>query len=104
MGIILIVLTFFLSQYVLYRELRKASACLEISLKNHQEIESQLDAIRNKLTEIDHSFVALNAEQRRTLLDFKDSLETTKPIKPNNWDSVKEAFKGPVRATINERN
>lgn len=28
----------------------------------------------------------------------------TKPIKPNNWDSVREAFKGPVRIEINERN
>jgi hypothetical protein len=25
------------------------------------------------------------------------------PIKPNNWDSVREAFKGPVRVDLNER-
>jgi hypothetical protein len=26
------------------------------------------------------------------------------PTKPNNWDSMKQAFKGPVRVQINERN
>ena len=30
--------------------------------------------------------------------------DAAKPIKPNNWDSIKEAFKGPVRVEINERN
>jgi hypothetical protein len=39
----------------------------------------------------------------RFLLAQKEA-ETTKPIRPNNWDSVKEAFKGPVRIEINERN
>jgi hypothetical protein len=40
----------------------------------------------------------------RSSLALRESLETAKPIKPNNWDSVKEAFKGPVRVEINERN
>lgn len=40
----------------------------------------------------------------RSLLSLREVLETAKPIKPNNWDSVKEAFKGPVRIEINERN
>ena len=33
----------------------------------------------------------------RMMLDFRDSLNTAKPIKPNNWDSVREVFKGPVK-------
>lgn len=40
----------------------------------------------------------------RSLLTLRDSLETAKPIKPNNWDSVKEAFKGPARVEINVGN
>lgn len=39
----------------------------------------------------------------RSLLAQKES-EATRPIRPNNWDSIKEAFKGPVRIEINERN
>jgi hypothetical protein len=38
------------------------------------------------------------------LLALRESLEATKPIKPNNWDSMKEAFKGPTRVEVNERN
>ena len=33
----------------------------------------------------------------RSSLALREALETAKPIKPNNWNSVKEAFKGPVR-------
>ena len=40
----------------------------------------------------------------RHLSALKELQEPTKPIKPNNWDSVKEAFKGPYRVEINERN
>lgn len=40
----------------------------------------------------------------RQLLDLKEVFQATTPIKPNNWDSVREAFKGPVRVEINERN
>lgn len=40
----------------------------------------------------------------RSLLALKESQEAAKPIKSNNWDSVREAFKGPVRVEINERN
>lgn len=40
----------------------------------------------------------------RSLLAMRESLEAAKPMKSNNWDSVREAFKGPVRIEINERN
>lgn len=40
----------------------------------------------------------------RCLTDLRTSLDAAKPIKPNNWNSVKEAFKGPVRIEVNERN
>ena len=40
----------------------------------------------------------------RSLLTLREDLEAAKPIKPNNWDSVREAFKGPMRIEINERN
>ncbi len=40
----------------------------------------------------------------RSLQAILERLDAAKPIKPNNWDSIKEAFKGPVRGEINERN
>lgn len=40
----------------------------------------------------------------RSLLDLREALNSAKPIKPNNWDSVKEAFKGPSKVDPNVRN
>ncbi len=34
---------------------------------------------------------------------LKESPEFTKPIKPNNWDSMKAAFKGPTRVESDVR-
>jgi hypothetical protein len=51
----------------------------------------------NKIDEV-------SANLDRSLLALRESLETAKPIKPNNWDSFREAFKGPTRVEINERN
>jgi hypothetical protein len=42
-------------------------------------------------------------DNHRSLLALRETLEPAKPIKPNNWDSMKEAFKGPTKVTINER-
>lgn len=46
----------------------------------------------------------VKADNDRSLQAILERLDAAKPIKPNNWDSVKEAFKGPVRIEINERN
>ena len=43
-------------------------------------------------------------DTNRSLLALRDLLEPTKPMKSNNWDSIREAFKGPARVEINERN
>lgn len=40
----------------------------------------------------------------RSTLSLRKNLEPTEPIKPNNWDSIREAFKGPTRVEVNERN
>ena len=40
----------------------------------------------------------------RSILALRELLESTKPMKSNNWDSVREAFKGPQRIEVNERN
>jgi hypothetical protein len=43
-------------------------------------------------------------DNERSLQAILERLDAAKPIKPNNWDSIKEAFKGPARVEINERN
>lgn len=46
-----------------------------------------------------------DAEERLNRLELaKESIEPTKPIKPNNWDSMRQIFKKPVRVDIDESN
>ena len=57
------------------------------------------------ITQIEQSLTPV----RVSLVAIRELLDANKPInselKPNNWDSVKEAFKGPTRAIdLNERN
>ena len=41
--------------------------------------------------------VEMLEDEHRILLEIKESLITAKPMKPNNWDSVREVFKGPTK-------
>lgn len=44
-----------------------------------------------------------SAEIHRSLLDLKDSIQPIKPsIRPNNWDSMREAFKAPTKVAVDE--
>jgi hypothetical protein len=85
------------SLYLLGWQINRVSSRLEDSDRKQQEILAVLDQINTSLG-------SLNSEQHRSLLALRESLEATKPIKPNNWDSMKEAFKGPTRVEVNERN
>jgi hypothetical protein len=73
---------------------------LFIYFKLTECIETDLTFIKEKLDEINQ----VQSEIHRSTLAPRGSLEATKPIKPNNWDSFREAFKGPVRIDLNERN
>ena len=68
-------------------------------------------AVFKKLTQLEQSHetiraenLSVNDETRRSLLALRDILEATKPMKSNNWDCIREAFKGPTRIEVNERN
>ncbi len=111
MEIFLSALVIFPVLYFLYREIKKAHARLEICIKNQFAIDNSLacdiESIEKALVVISEKIhnmpYKIQEDVSRSLLVFRDSLDSTKPIKPNNWNSVKEAFKGPTRATIDER-
>lgn len=63
--------------------------------------EIQINNLERKLKEI---FNQIKDDNDRSLQAILERLDAAKPIKSNNWDSVKEAFKGPVRIELNERN
>ena len=55
--------------------------------------------IKNKLEVID----SVTTEINRSLLELKDSIQPIKPsIRPNNWDSMRHAFKAPTKVAIDE--
>ena len=57
-------------------------------MENFAEVEIKIDDISKQID--------------RSVLELKVSFETAKPMKPNNWDSMKAAFRPPTRIPANE--
>ena len=73
-------------------------------LKKIKTIELENEYFKRKFTTTCDALLSESDQIHRSLLSTRESLEAAKPMKSNNWDSVREAFKGPVRIEINERN
>lgn len=78
-----------------------ATAIYAIAIKNRIKERSEESDRNNRLR---HEHMMLEIEQINRSLLARDNPLTTKPIKPNNWDSVKSCFKSPSRVDVNERN
>jgi len=57
-----------------------------------------------KISEAIEKIDGLANESFDALVNKKETPDITKPIRPNNWDSMKKAFNGPTRVEVNERN
>jgi hypothetical protein len=87
-----------LCNLLLYREFRKISDCKEVIEKVlTQSLKSSKDTL-DQCSE----FKSIIREMNRKIPPQPNQLPQS-TMKPNNWDSVREAFKGPVRAEANER-
>lgn len=73
---------------------RKFITTLDVHGEDFDRLERHIDALKE----------LVKNDNDRSLQAILERLDAAKPIKPNNWDSIKEAFKGPVRVEINERN
>lgn len=67
-------------------------------------IDTQGEDFERLENSINAAVETIKADNHRSSQAILERQDAAKPIKPNNWDSVKEAFKGPVRVEINERN
>ena len=76
-----------LMNLLLFRQMRKVISFQKSSQDLHKETHAYLDDLSNHVES----------------LDKKVSKTDSSPMKPNNWDSVREAFKGPTRNEVNER-
>lgn len=76
------------------------SAILDTLIKQNEKI----GYLNKNVMEFEGLLHSIMNENQRSMLSLVDNLQTAKPIKPNNFDSLREAFKGPTRVEINERN
>ena len=110
---IILILTLIVVFFVAIRILYNIKSCIkniyrtnleqiEI-LKRTEELLNEYQAVLSEnLIELDDKVVNLSNQIDRSMLALRESLEATKPIKPNNWESFREAFKGPTRIDVNE--
>lgn len=75
---------------------------IQYCINNTDKLESVSDEIEMKIVKISGQVDSIQQEIYRSVEYIKDSLETKSPIRPNNWDSVREAFKRPQRLDVNE--
>lgn len=83
---IILLMLLLVGNFLLYRETRKISA----SLKTFESKQADHTIYLKHIFDIVNSIPQANGAPQT-------------PIKPNNWDSIREAFKGPTRVEINER-
>ncbi len=99
LAIILMLLMMCGSNLIIFLQLNKVDGKIDKLVENLCEI----DEISLKSVKMSGQLDAIQDEIHRSLLAIRSPLEATKPIKPNNWNSMKEAFKGPVRIDVDER-
>lgn len=76
----------------------------EISNQLERERAQEFHLLLENFVEMDNKIVQLSSDIDRFMVEIRENSESTKPIKTNNWDSIRQAFKGPTRIEINERN
>lgn len=89
------------TNYVIYSKFLKN---LDEQSKLNEDLCANIDEIEMKTVKMSGQLDSIQSDMHRSLLAMRESLEAAKPMKSNNWDSVREAFKGPARIEVNERN
>lgn len=66
-----------------------------------QSNESEQEEVKEIVSDLIKDIRSLKTQMGS--LSLPESQSPQSPMKPNNWDSIREAFKGPVRTEANER-
>jgi hypothetical protein len=89
--------------YKWYVKLLQIEEKISVFLRQSGE---DIDALQCDVAKLSKQMDALpdivKEDNYRTLLAFKESLEPPRPIKPNNWDSIREAFTRPTRPDVRD--
>lgn len=76
---------------------------IRLKVKKIDSYKTRIDEIRSHCDKIHKQIDLIQNDMHRLLIAIRPPLEAAKPIKPNNWNSMKEAFKGHVRVDLDER-
>lgn len=87
----------------LIKKVRELSTASTETHKLHLLCYGKIDRLQDDLNSVDEKVTALGNSLDLLSLASKAPTETPmKSFKPNNWDSMRAAFKGPTRVEINE--
>jgi len=87
-------LIFLILNFLMLWDVKKLLNSIPTHICNGEEIKESLTDLLQDIVSLDNKIQSLSSLA---------SQSTQSPMKPNNWDSIREAFKGPVRTEGNER-
>ena len=101
-----LILNFMLFRYV--KGLKQSICTQELMIKkNHELLSTVIENIDCQDDKLNERLDYLNERFDHVLVKVEHLIVTNEtpksPIKPNNWDSIKEAFKVPTRVEVHER-
>lgn len=68
-----------------------------------EKLLSAIDRSDDRIIELVDKITDLSVKIDRSMVALESTLEPTIPMKSNNWDSIREAFKRPPRVDLNDR-
>lgn len=89
-----------ISNFFIHRKLKKIVECQKISNAYCFETRQYTDNLYENITHLNEQTENLANKISKISTPAPDPI---KPIKTNNWDSVREAFKGPTKVEFSER-
>lgn len=87
-------LIFLILNFLMLWDVKKVLNSIPTHICNGEDIKESLTDLLQDIVSLDNKIQSLSSLA---------SQSPQSPMKPNNWDSIREAFKGPVRTEGNER-
>jgi hypothetical protein len=116
-----LVVNLFATAFFVYKVLRMEDLLVKLERDFHVEMncwhenfgctDDKIDSVAYettkslaKLNEVIEKIDKVATDSIESFASLKELPEFTKPTKPNNWDSMKKAFTGPIRVEDDVRN
>lgn len=85
----------FVVSFIFYKKFKH----IENTINIHTPL---INTVVENTVKMNDEIVQLSDQIDRSMLDLRSILEPTKPMKTNNWVSMRKAFKGPAGVELDE--